>query len=48
MKGIAVGEIIDKENPQQLADAILKLMQLTKNQFDALAQRSLEKAQEFS
>lgn len=44
----AVGEIIDKENPQQLADAILKLMRLTKTELDALAQRALEKAQESS
>ncbi|NRA90391.1 MAG: glycosyltransferase family 4 protein [Simkaniaceae bacterium] len=44
----AVGEIIEKENPQMLADAISKLKNLPQDEYKALSKKALEKAYLYS
>jgi glycosyltransferase involved in cell wall biosynthesis len=44
----AVGEIIEKENPQMLADAILKLKNLPQDEYKILSKKALEKAHLYS
>lgn len=44
----AVGRVIDQENPQQLADAILNILSLSVDEYNKLSAESSKKAQEFS
>lgn len=44
----AVGEIISSESPQELARAIVKLVNLSSKKYRALSKKALAKAQEFS
>ena len=44
----AVGAVIEKENPCELANAILKLKALSKKEYLKLSKKALEVAQEFS
>jgi len=44
----AIGEIIDQENPKQLAKAIVKILNLPKNQYDNLSIKAEMAAQRFS
>ncbi len=48
MKNFAVGEMIETENPQALAQAILKVLDLPDKEYQALSKRALETAKKFS
>ena len=43
-----IGEIIEQESPKSLADAIIKILSLPKNEYDKLSKQAIAKAQEFS
>jgi len=44
----AIGEIIEQENPKSLADAIIKILSLPKNEYNKLSKQAIAKAQDFS
>ena len=44
----AVGKIVEKENPEQLSNAILDILSLTHDKHSTLCRAAHRKAQEFS
>ncbi len=44
----AVGKVVDKENPEQLANAVLDILSLTNDEHSILCRAAYRKAHEFS